>query len=662
MPNNRKLAAIMFTDIVGYTQLMGEDEQRALQMLRQNRSLHKSIIKKYHGKWLKEMGDGTLAQFDTISDAAYCAGELIDAANKADIQLRIGIHQGEITVEKGDIFGDGVNVASRLEPLAAPGEILVSGPIYRNVKNKPGISYMFKEEKELKHVDEPVKVYSLQIDVENIPEPIQSSQTASRKKPILVAAGLAFAILLIYSLANYFEIEKPSKLSAGISSIAVLPFDDLSPGQDQGYLGDGISEEIINVLTEIEDLKVIGRTSSFSFKGRNIDLVTIGEKLGVVTLLEGSVRKSGEKLRITAQLINAGDGAHIWSETYDREIDEIFRIQDDIAAMIAEKFALTMKFASDREPPTNSIEAYELYLKGVELLDKGLVGTKEGIEYLEKAVSIDPNFIKAHSRLSEAYWVTGLYGMEDLQQANKKARDAALKAMEIDPNSYLAYRDLSWINFMWDWDWDETMKNYNKAADLGMPYPDQYNSYYQSAIHGGSDESVEAIKELLSKDPLAIDLLVDLSRMYLYKGDYEDVIQNGLKILKLSPDNSSTHRHLGSAYLASGDYERALHHYGILLENDSSYAPHGYMGALMKLGREEEAGILFDAIYPKITAAKKAMSFIQMYELDSAFVYLNKAILEKDPYMLFLKVEPMYLAIRDDPRYLDLLERMNLPN
>lgn len=657
----RQLAAIMFTDIVGYTRLMGHDESQALALLRKNRNLHKSIIKKHNGTWLKEMGDGTLASFKTTSDAVYCAGELMKACVDDSISLRIGIHQGEVTMEDGDIFGDGVNVASRLEPLAEPGQILVSESIHQNVKNREGITSIYQREVQLKNVVDPVRVYHINVTVDAANTGISATSSKSKRKTIIIAAALALLILVIYNLASYMEIEKPDSSGAVLNSIAVLPFEDLSPEKDQEYLGDGISEEIINVLVQIDGLKVIGRTSSFSFKDDKIDLIEIGKKLDVRTILEGSVRKSQDKLRITAQLINTQNGSHIWSETYDKELTDIFVIQDDIAKRVLDKFKLTLKLSKDLEHPTNNIDAYEMYLRGKQSIDKGLVGAEAAVQYLEEAIAIDPNFLKAHSILSEAYWIKGFYGLANPTEDNIKAKNSALKIIKIDPNSYLGYRALSWINFVVEWDWQSTIENYNAAVERGLPLPDQTYSYYQSMLYGKSEESIEGIKELLKDDPLSIDLLMDLSRMYLFARQFEDVIENGNKVLALSPENSSIKRHLGSAYLFSGDYPNAMKYYGELLKKDSTYVPHGYIGALVKTGRTQEAWDLFYQLPNSTTSIKKALCYIHLGALDSAFNYVDKASLERDAYVPFLKVDPHFNLIKDDPRYLSFIKKMNFP-
>ena len=299
MTTTRKLVAIMFTDIVGYTGLMGSDEDRAFEVLRKNREVHANFIEKYNGTLIKEMGDGMLISFNLASDAVRCAIEIQKACKKEDIPLKIGIHEGEMVFEGSDVLGDGVNIASRIQDHTDEGCITISGSVYRDIKNKSGIKAEFIGEKSFKNVEEPVKVYKVCGKDFVAEEQIEVSPVIKDKK-----------------------------------SIAVLPFVNISNDPDQEYFCDGLSEELLNGLAQLDNLKVAARTSSFSFKGQDVDIVEIGHKLRVNTVLEGSVRKSGNRLRITAQLINIADGFHLWSERYDRQMDDIFDIQDEISLSI----------------------------------------------------------------------------------------------------------------------------------------------------------------------------------------------------------------------------------------------------------------------------------------------------------------------------------------
>src|SRR5688572_8873379 len=306
MSQTRQLAAIMFTDIVGYTALMGDDEQKAFELLKKSRELQKPLIEQNNGRWIKELGDGILASFYTVTDAVLCAGTIQQTCSSTpNLQLRIGIHLGEVIFEDNDVFGDGVNIASRLQAIAPVGGIWVSESVHNNISNKKGFRSQFVREENLKNVKEPVRIYEVSVDVAE-----QAATVISSAREIKVS---------------------PAK------SIAVLPFVNMSNDPEQEYFSDGMAEEIINSLSHLKDLNVAGRTSSFQFKGKNLDLRQIGKKLNVSYVLEGSVRKQGDRLRITGQLVNVDDGYHIWSEKFDRQINDVFAIQDEIALAITEK-------------------------------------------------------------------------------------------------------------------------------------------------------------------------------------------------------------------------------------------------------------------------------------------------------------------------------------
>ena len=277
MSQVRQLAAIMFTDIVGYTALMGEDEQKAFDLLEKNRDIQRPIIEQFGGRWIKEIGDCVLASFSTVFDAVMCAGSIQQSASQVpDLQLRVGIHLGDVIFENNDVFGDGVNIASRLQTIAKAGGIYISESVYNSIHNKKGITANFLREEMLKNVKDPVKVYEVFIALAD--GLVQSTQRIPSQK------------------------ENESSRITPAKSIAVMPFVNMSNDPEQEYFSEGIAEEILNSLTHIKDLKVAGRSSSFQFKGKNIDLREAGEKLGVRTVLDGSVRKQGNKLRITAQL------------------------------------------------------------------------------------------------------------------------------------------------------------------------------------------------------------------------------------------------------------------------------------------------------------------------------------------------------------------------
>lgn len=499
-----------------------------------------------------------------------------------------------------------------------------------------------------------------QIEANAVKTPGTVSEKTLTKKYIY--AGL---FLILISLAGYFTYTKifRSQRPAGEidRSIAVLPFADMSPDKNQAYLGDGIAEEIINVLSKVSGVNVIGRTSSFSLKDQGMDLVTIGEKLGVGTILEGSVRKSNNKIRITAQLINAKDGNHIWSQTYDRELNDIFEIQDDISKQIVEKFKLTLTLHNGQTAPTRDLEAYEFYLKGRKASFSGITKVLEAKEFIQQAIKLDTTFVAAYAALSEVYFSIGFYGIENTVTSYHRSKAAALKAIQLDPNSYLGYRQASWNDAFVDWNWQAALDNYHKAEETGLPLPDNYYAVFSVILLNNEEEGISIMKALVKRDPFSVEYLQDLTRVYLYAGQHENAIEVANKVLELDPDNSSAFRHLGEAYLFSGNPQKALSYYSRLMDKDSTYAPQGYIGSLVKLGRTAEAQLKLTSLGNSITSAKKAMCFIHLNERDSAFLYLDKAYREKDVYLPFIRVESHFKLLTGDPRYDDLIKRMNFP-
>jgi TolB-like protein len=444
MPEDRRLAAIMFTDIVGYTALMGSDEDKAFRVLRKNRQIQRPIIKKYRGEWLKEMGDGILASFHTASDAVRCAGDIQQAVIKEGIALRIGIHEGEVVFEGGDVLGDGVNVASRLEGMADEGCINISGAVYKDIKNKSGITAEFIGEKELKNVEEPVKVYKVRCE-EYVKDDLQNVlPEKSKKKLLYYILGSILIMIISLALIWHLYLKKQSDVETRTieRSIAVLAFNDQSPNGDQEWLGDGVADEILNVLTKVEGLKVIGKTSSFSFKGKDATIKEIGEKLNVKTVLEGSVSKIGNQLRITAQLIDVDSEAHIWSDKYDREAADILDIIDEVAKNISGSLISELSIeeaANIKMVYQPQAEAYEYLIKAQYIAkeynarhenEDGFFSARE--MYL-KAISIDPDYVDAIVRLSDLYdsraWMFNT-------RANRVIRDSLLNvAYQMDPNA-----------------------------------------------------------------------------------------------------------------------------------------------------------------------------------------------------------------------------------
>ncbi|MEO7394658.1 MAG: adenylate/guanylate cyclase domain-containing protein, partial [Chitinophagaceae bacterium] len=460
---SRQLAAIMFTDIVGYTALMGKDEQNAFELLKKNRQIQKPIIEQYNGRWIKELGDGVMASFNTVSDAVNAAIKIQQTCNAAkEFQLRIGIHLGEVVFENDDVFGDGVNIASRIQAIANPGSIFISESVHNNISNKKDLHTKFVRGQRLKNVKDRVKIY--QVIAEGVVLAPQLPITQKIKSKLKILLFLLAAIIL--SLLGYMIMNSLStpKNSTEEKSIAILPFADMSPEKDQGYLSDGLAEEIINSITIIKDLKVMGLTSSFQYKGKGLDAQAIGKKLNVSIVLEGSIQKSGNALRIITQLIRVKDNVTIWSQRFDKELKDIFAIQDSIASNIVQKLKITL---SQSEKPrlikkeTNQ-EVYTQYLKGLFIYKEG--SFDKSIDYNLRAIAIDSTYAPSYAyiALAKTWIINSTHAFDDFN-AIRETKEFANKAVQFDPDIAEGYSALALLAWSVELDFAAAKLNFEKS-------------------------------------------------------------------------------------------------------------------------------------------------------------------------------------------------------
>ena len=400
----RRLAAIMFTDIVGYTALMQQDENAAAAV----RTHHREAFQKYHnvfnGEILQYFGDGTLSVFQSGVQAVECAIAIQKALQLGDpVPLRIGLHIGDIVFDGTEIYGDSVNVTSRIESMGVAGGVLLSGKLNEELKNQPQISTKSLGHFEFKNIANPIEVFAVSNEGIKIPK----------------------------------RSELKGKQTEQTKTIAVLPFVNMSSNADNEYFSDGMTEEIINALAKIKELKVTSRTSSFFFKNKNIPIEQIGKELNVSTILEGSIRLSGNKMRLTAQLIDVKEDAHFWSETFDRSMEDIFAVQDEISLLIADKLREHLGHfeigdhlvaASDI-----SVENYKLYLKGkYHLLKMNKPNLEKAISILEQVIVAQPNFALAYLGVHQGYAILGTTGQVAAEEAFAKGQPFLDKAIELD--------------------------------------------------------------------------------------------------------------------------------------------------------------------------------------------------------------------------------------
>ena len=601
MPQSRQLAAIMFTDIAGYTALMGDNEQEALELLEKNRLLQKPIIAQYNGRWIKELGDGVLASFNTVSDAVNAAIKIQESCDQAkEFQLRIGIHLGEVVFESNDVFGDGVNVASRIQAIAVPGGIYISESVQNNIFNKKQITTRFVKEENLKNVKEPVRIYEV------IMKSLSASITEKQRKDTLE------------------------------NSIAVLPFTNMSNDPEQEYFCDGISEEIINALAQLDNLRVIARTSAFSFKGKNLDVREIGKSLDVKTLLEGSVRKAGNNLRITTKLLKVSDASHLWSNRYDRVLEDVFSIQENIAenVAIALQGVLTNKEKEAIRRPETIIEAYEYFLKGRQFFHQ--LALKEAKRMFSKAIELDPGYAPAYAGLADAHsWLYEWEGSDDadLEAAEKNSKKALLLA----PNLSESHSARGFVLSLGK-RYDEAEREFEEAIRLNINSYDAYYYYGRSCFARGqiqrSAELFRNASEVRREDFQSILLLAQSLRMLGKEQTHEtllDGINRAKKQLELNPTDRRALSLTSGSLFDIGEREQAFQ----------------WINKALDL-YPEDAGVLINAacLFAKDGDTEKALGTLEM-AFGKGFG--KKAWIEHDP---------DYDSIRDEPRFQSLLNKL----
>lgn len=545
----RKLAAIMFTDIAGYTSLMGKDESLALRLLNTNRQIHKTFIKQYHGQWLKEMGDGILVSFSTISDAIYCAGAIQAAVREVEnLTLRIGIHMGEIVEDQNDVFGDGVNIASRIEALTPPGSIWVSETIYKNIRNRTGIVTKYAKTVKLKNVEDPVLIYSVQIN-EVSPPQARSAGMNKQVNSTWFKSAIFFLTLLTVIIITFGLIWKTGYFNARTGvlerSIAVMPFVNLSNDQENGHFAVGIQDAILNHLSKFEDLRVISRSSMEQYQDSKLSIPKIAEQVGVNYILEGSVQKAANQVRVTVQLINGTNDNHLWAETYDRDITEIFAVQSEIAQKIAQelKAILNPEIVQEIERiPTENMDAYEYYIRGLEIQNnaKEYSEVKRAGYLYQKAIQTDPDYADPYIGLARCY-ATLHWQLNNEKEVMDTVLKIINKAIELDPKSSDAYSYKGWFTFFGLNNLEEAEKYYAKAIELN---PNNFEVYYTLARwiypHAEKPDLVKALMYAkkaakLSQGEKLGELLDAVGYIYLNLGMYEEAAEFYRQAIDLNP-------------------------------------------------------------------------------------------------------------------------------
>ncbi|HNR05680.1 MAG TPA: adenylate/guanylate cyclase domain-containing protein [Saprospiraceae bacterium] len=676
MSQTHRLAAIMFTDIVGYTALMGQDERKAFEFLKKNREIHQEIIGEYQGRWIKELGDGIMASFESARNATLAAIKIQEACRAAGLyQLRIGIHLADVVFENEDVFGDGVNLAARIQAMAPVGGIWVSESVHQNLVNKRDIRSEFVKTVELKNVREPVKVYRILLEGDPIKSPVVRNSPQGSKQKKYPWSGRKVLIYLLPALAAgfaliYFNLKNTRDQSAHSSdpgaavdpSIAVLPFTDMSPDQDQAYLGDGLAEEIITVLSGINNLRVIGRTSSFQFKGEQMDLREIGKRLNAGTILEGSVQKSGDRIRITAQLIRTSDHSHLWSQRFDREMTDIFKIQDEIAAHIAGRLKLTLNLPGNNLPANQvtSPEAYTLYLKGLHAYNAQQY--EQSIAYNQEALQLDSNYAASYAYIALAKaWIINKQRDFQNKAALADAQNYAYKSIALFPGLAEGYSALALLAWSIERDFPAAREFFEKSLQLNPNDALILNRYgYFLLWMADFDKASALASKAMELDPVDYNSYFILIRVNQATGRLDKAAQLIREGNGLFPDRQNlAFFEVNNADL-SGDYTRVILLCDSILIHKKSLTPE-FLAKLciaqFKTRRFRESEAILAQL--KTLAAEGAedagFSLATVYASrnvpDSCFYWLNRSLERLETPLRTLKIDRVFDPFRKHPQF-----------
>jgi adenylate cyclase len=643
------LAAIMFTDIVGYTSLTESDEPLALKLLEDHRHVVRPLVSAHNGREVKTIGDAFLIEFASAAEATRCAVEIQGALEESNsrlepeerILLRIGIHLGDIIHSGGDVYGDAVNVASRIEKLAEPGGVCVSRQVYDSVRGKlRDVQFESVGARQVRNVESVLEVFRI------------------------VLPHAARGASPLYAV-------RPGEEPQPRNKIAILPFVNIGPDSSDEYFADGLTEELISKLSQAKDLRVVARTSAMSYKNeRQKKARDIGRELGAGTIVEGSVRKSGAKVRVTVQVVNAVNEEHLWAETYDRNLDDIFAIQSDIAARVAESFtsnlAPLLREAGQEE--TNDVTAYTYYLRGRYLFHgESEASVNQALEFFNKAIEEDPNFARAYVGRAECLLALEMFGTVPWVETSERAEADVRRALELDPDLPEAHAMLSQVKYTLD-EFAEAEQEARRALELNPSLADAYLALGRLKwVTGHLAECTGLLETAYKLDPLKDENIWMLAEVYMEQRREADALELWSAADRLYPQ--LTYSTLCVYYALKRDFARAdefLEKFKLAAGGESTTfirVDEAFIAAYKGDGvkaRELIRQIEETSSPDRSLATPLGMIYYALGDLDKFFEYMNRAM---DIHALSLGVlvnSPIYAEARRDPRMAALLGRLDL--
>jgi adenylate cyclase len=641
LEGERRLAAIMFTDMVAFTALTQRNEVLALELLEEQRKLVRSLLPKYRGREVDAIGDGFLVEFASSLEAVRCAVEIQSALKHTNakrseekrIWIRIGIHLGDIVHNGTKVAGDAVNVASRIEHLAPPGGICITSQVYASVFNK--VDYVFKSlgMPELRNVIMPIEVFRV--------------------------SGFGQSVI------------RPTQIKAMMPAdrVAVLPFTNISMDPADEYLADGMTEEMISSVSKVKGLRVIARTSVMRYKGTYKPIAEIGRELNVGSVLEGSVRKAGDKIRISVQFVDTLNEEPQWTREYDREFRDVFAIQSDIARHVAEALREHVLGGEVRRA-TGSPEAYINYLRGRQLWNKRTEESlKKSIDFFKEALKHDSNYAQAYTGLADSYATLAFLDFMAPHEAYPKAKEAARRALALDTKLAEAHTSLGLIRFQYDWDWNGSEAEFKEAIRLNPNYAPAHHFFadYLKAM-GRFDQALMEIKKAQELDPLSLAINTGVGHVLYLSGQYDKAIEQYRRAVELDPGFVVTHVWFGRPYLAKGMFTEAIAELetAVRLSGESTVALAMLGHGLASAGRRDEALSILENLKERsksryVPSYWIAVIYNGLRDREQTVGWMRKAFEERSSWLVWSNVEPRFAWLRDDPDFAALMNAMKFP-
>ncbi len=682
----RRLAAIMFTDMVGYSALAQRDDALALELLEEHRQILRSIFLRFHGTEIKTIGDAFMVEFQSALEAAQCAIEIQrtlakrnhDVASERQVEIRIGIHIGDVVHRESDVYGDGVNIASRIQPLARSGGICVSMDVERQIRNALEARFEKLAPTDLKNIELPMDLFRIVLPWEKQAARVAAQRERKKRPLVLIVALLALLVLAgVWMLRSHPKSRSsiaPIAQAPAAKSVAVLPFVNMSSDKENEYLSDGITEDLSTALTQVKGLHVPARTSSFVFKGKTEDIRKIGEQLHVATVLEGSVSKAGNKLRITAQLVNVADGFHLWAANYDREMTDILDIRSDISRRVVDALKVQLGVEETERlarKPTEMTEAYEVYLLGRYELNKFTeAGFTNAVTHFKRAMAMDPSFALATAGLAEAYNMLGYWNFLPPKEAFPEAKSAALQALKLNPRLAEAHTALAFVYYEFEWLFEEADHEFSEAVRLnpGSATARMWFAEFLLAMerYPEADEQFDIARKL---DPLSVRISFDLAVEFWLKRQFDRAENQLQRTLSTDPGNSLAYDFLGQVLWkinkpaeAFSAFERARTLEGVfsgeeIQETRKAYEAFGLSAYLRKVNELRQRRL---ARGKYESALIIALNYAAAGGDRDALDWLERAVQEHSTWLPELKVDATWDSLRSQPRFIAVLKKIGL--